>query len=488
MQNEIPVLLVNPPAKVPVNRFDVPDFPAIGIAYVAGYLKRNGVPVDVIDGKLSRMTHDQTIEEIVRARPRILGLSSMTHQIVTTHEIAEAVKARCPETIVLLGGFHGSFLPERTLREFPAFDYICVGEGEVAALKFVNAVLEGGDPADVPGIASRNPLGVRLNGRGEIPDDLNDLGMPAWELFPPAKMYPIMSQRGCPFACNFCSRPYGRILRGRTPEHVAAEVRRNYDEFGAWQMNFYDETFTVRKKFVRAVCDAIEAAGLAGKVRYWAFVHANTIDLPTAEAMRRIGFREVGMGVESGSRRVLQSMGKGVSPEDIVRAADVFKKAGLVFQAYFIIGHPNETVSEVKETIELAVKVNPDNAAFGIMTPYPGTVVWEMATKGEGGYKMLATTWEDFDKQIGKALELETLSRKQMERLQLRAYLSVYIRNWRFREMFAHARVNRKRVQRLIKKLFFRGRDDERAAQAWVDEFDKGTSSSSMHTASSSMH
>ncbi|MCP4592120.1 MAG: B12-binding domain-containing radical SAM protein [bacterium] len=464
-----PVLLVNPPAEVPRECYDTPDYPAIGIGYVAGYLQTRGIPVRVIDGKLGRMTVGQTIDAIIAAQPRICGLSAMTHMIVTTHKIAAAVKARCPGTTIVLGGFHGSFLPERTMREFPSFDYVVVGEGEIAFHKLVSALLSGDDPCGIPGIASRDGERIRLNGRGEIPEHLDDLGSPAWELFPPAEMYPIMSQRGCPFGCNFCSRPYGRKLRQRSPAHVVAEIRRNHQQFGCTRMDFYDETFSVRKGYVSNLCDTLVSAGLAGRIRFWAYVHANTIDLPTACKMKSAGFEEVGMGVESGNPEIMRRMKKGVDPEDVLRAARIFKKAGLKLGAYFIIGHPQETVASIKDSINLAVRVNPYSVAFGIMTPYPGTEIWEMATRGEGGYKMIPDSWEDFNKQLGKALELKNLSRKTMEWMQLRAYLSVYVRTYRFGELFNAAWINRRRILFILGKLLGRTAPDQAASSSWLE-------------------
>ncbi|MEE9293449.1 MAG: radical SAM protein [Phycisphaerae bacterium] len=489
------ILLVNPPAEVVRECYDTPDYPHIGIAYVAGYLQRHGLNVAVLDAKLAKKTVKQTVDDIVEHRPRVLGLTAMTHMIATAAKVARAVQAVHPDTVVVLGGFHGSFLPERTLREFPAFDYIVVGEGEMAFLELVQTVLAGEDPSNVQGIASRvgsavrttnailvgghgvvrmaDPTSgdqpeVRLNGRGRIPENLDDLGMPAWDLFPQAKMYPIMSQRGCPFGCNFCSRPYGRTLRQRTPKHVVAELMRSVEQYGCRRVDFYDETFTVRKDYVVALCNAIIAEGLHRKLRFWSYVHANTIDLPTAKKMKQAGFAEVGFGVESGDPEIMRRMKKGVNRNDVFRAARVFREARLKFGAYFIIGHPHETVQTARRSIDLAARINPDSVAFGIMTPYPGTEVWEMAVRGEGGYKMLTMDWERFDKQIGSALELENLSRRQMERLQLQGYLTVYLRNFRFREMLEAIGTNRKRIAFILKKLI---RPDRRtASSSWLNE------------------
>jgi radical SAM superfamily enzyme YgiQ (UPF0313 family) len=266
-------------------------------------------------------------------------------------------------------------------------------------------------------------------------------------------MYPIMTQRGCPFACNFCSRPYGRKLRARSVPHVIAEIKRNIEQFGCAATDFYDETFTVRKDHVAGLCKAIIAEGIDRKVRFWAYVHANTIDPETARLMKAANFTEVGFGVESGNPEIMRRMKKGVGPDDVLRAARVLRKAKLRFAAYFIIGHPGETRSTVRDTIRLAARVNPDSVAIGLMVPYPGTRIWELATRGEAGYKLISVNWEDFNKQIGNALELEALPRKTMEWLQLKGYLYVYLRNLRFREMFQAIWINRRRILFIVGKL-----------------------------------
>ena len=103
------------------------------------------------------------------------------------------------------------------------------------------------------------------------------------------------------------------------------------------------------------------------------------------------------------------------------------------------------------------------------MTPYPGSEIWELAIRGQGGYRMIPTGWEDFNKQLGKALELEHLPRKTMEWLQLRAYLSVYMRNLRFREMFQAAWINRRRILFILKKLLSRSAADPAASSSWLE-------------------
>jgi anaerobic magnesium-protoporphyrin IX monomethyl ester cyclase len=455
------VVLLNPPADVvrePLH--DTPRHPAIGIAYVGGYLWREtGIRPHVIDGKLGRRAVRQVIKEITALRPRVLGISAMTHMIMTSGEIAREVKVASPETVVVVGGFHASFLPERTLQEFPDFDLIVVGEGEIAFTKLVRAILEDESCDGIPGVAFRRHGEIRVNGRGEIPDHLDKSGIPAWELFPKedldryATLYPVMSQRGCPFNCNFCSRPYGRDLRTRSVEHVVGEMKRNVSQFGAREMTFYDETFTVDKQYIMDLCASMVETGLSRVVKWTSMVHANTITPDLLASMREAGCQYLAFGVESGDDDIIKAMKKGITKERILLAATMIRKSRIPWGSYFILGHPHETKESCMATIDLAVRLNANVTCFGIMVPYPGTEVWEMAIRGQAGYKIISDRWEDFNKQIGNALELENLSRKTLERLQLEGYLKVYLYNWRFRELFQILVQHRKRLYYKIRQF-----------------------------------
>jgi radical SAM superfamily enzyme YgiQ (UPF0313 family) len=107
------------------------------------------------------------------------------------------------------------------------------------------------------------------------------------------------------------------------------------------------------------------------------------------------------------------------------------KKAGLKTDGYFILGHPNETKQTATDTINFAAKLNPTKVTIGIMTPYPGTEIFNMAMKGEGGYRLLSSDWSDYNKNIGNSLEMITLTRKDLEKLQMLGYIKFYLYNFR---------------------------------------------------------
>jgi radical SAM superfamily enzyme YgiQ (UPF0313 family) len=456
------VVLVNPPAQVVREaRYDTPSFPAIGIAYIANYLhEHGGIKPLVIDARLERRKEQEVIDQIAALQPAIVGFSAMTHMVTTSARMAAAIKARSPRTIAVLGGFHATFLPARTLKEFPVFDFLVVGEGEMAFLKLVQSVLSGGPLPEIKGVWFTREDGTAAEmGRAETPSTLDELGDPGWHLFDRKAMdehctlIPIMAQRGCPFSCNFCSRPYGQKVRRRTAECVVDEMERSVNDYGVRDFLFFDETFTVNKKFTLDICKEIVRRGL--KVTWWAHAHANTLDLELVKAMKAAGCREVGMGVESGNDDIMAAMKKGVTKAGLIRAVTALKEGGLPGSANIIIGHPNETVKTAWESIRFLAKLNPVEPVIGIMVPYPGTEIWEMAIRGQGGYVKMSDNWDDYNKQLGNAVSLEKMSRRTMERMQAFGYVYIFLRNGRLGDMIRTIAKNQTLVMNMLRKLVF---------------------------------
>jgi radical SAM superfamily enzyme YgiQ (UPF0313 family) len=384
----------------------------------------------------------------------------MTHMIVVTARIAEEIKRVLPGVTVVLGGFHGSFLPERTLREFPVFDYIVVGEGEMAFVELVDGVLNGGEVGAIPGLCFEKDGETKANGRGAIPETLDELGEPGWHLFDPVAIeeycttLPVMSQRGCPFSCNFCSRPYGQLVRQRSPARVVDEMEAGFHRHGVRKFAFYDETFTVVKGHVNGICGGLIERGLNANIEWESMVHANTVNRALIQTMKNAGCSYLGFGVESGHEDIIKAMKKGVTKDRILKASRIFKDVGVRFGAYFILGHPNESHRSLISTIAFAVRLNADITAFGIMVPYPGTEVWELAKRGEGGYQKLSLDWEDYNKQVSSAVELTGISRRKLKIFQLAAYLSVYLFHMRFRDMGRAIVANPDRLKYILMSIF----------------------------------
>lgn len=458
------VALVNPPPPQRTERWDRPDYPHIGLGYLAAALRAHAVPVTVIDGKLERITAGDVVARLGKLNPDVVGLTAMTHEIGIAADLAAAIKSVRPQATIVVGGVHPTALPAETLRDFPAFDLAVFGEGEVTLVELVRALGARADLATIPGLAWRRDGEVVVNEArpwlgGE---ELDRLPYPAWDLFPPARTYPVLTVRGCPFTCIFCARPYGNRVRARSVANVLGEFRWLLGEFHPGYIKVYDETFGVNKRQAAAMLDGLIEMGLPQRVRWWAQTRISVADESLLEHMARAGCDYVGFGIESGNPAILQTIAKDVDLDKARRLVRAAQRAGLTTEGFYIIGLPGETRETAWDTIRFAADLNTEFVSIGLMVPYPHTEVYEMARRGAGGYRLISTDWRDFNKQLGNALELETLRRPEMERLQLIGYSYFFLRNRRIRDFLRFCWTNRREAwaftRRFIPKLLGRKR------------------------------
>lgn len=448
------VLLVNPPPHQRIDQYDSPDFTRLGLACLAAHLRADpAVHVGILDAKFERLDSAQVVARIRAFRPDVVGLTAMTNEVKSAARVAERVKAWAPNCVTILGGVHISALPERTLDEFPAFDIGVLGEGELALADLIRALQAGTDPQRVAGLVCRGPAGAARTAARHVLPDLETAPPPAWELLPPGKRYLVMTQRGCPFRCNFCQNPNGRVVRQRPVDAVVAELGEIAARWSPDEITMCDEIFTVDKERTHRLLDAMLAAGLERKVRWWAQTHVNTVDRELLAKMKAAGCIRIALGIETGDDVVMKAMHKGITRDRVLTARRMASGAGLPVEGLFILGHPGETWQTAMRTVDFAVALNPEVPIFSTMVPYPGTQVAEMAARGEGGYRLLSTDWNDFINQIGHSLAFEHLSRRKLESLQLLGYAGVFLRNGRYADFARFAWQYRSEGMAVVAKI-----------------------------------
>jgi anaerobic magnesium-protoporphyrin IX monomethyl ester cyclase len=428
--------------------------PLLNLGYLAAVLERIGVDVNIIDAQFEGLGLSQTVERARQTGSRLFGITAMTHEIRRAHEVAKAIKEAIPGAIMVIGGPHATALPIMTIKEFPSFDYLVVGEGESTLAELVSALELSTELNSVKGLVFRKDGEIVVNEERNWIQDLDNIPFPAWHLYPRAKRYPIFSSRGCPFKCTFCMRVLGSRVRYRSVENVVEEMNDVYKHFQPSGFSFQDETFTASLERTGELSDAIIRSGLHRRVKWDVQTRVDLVNFDLFRKMKEAGCEEVGLGIESGSDSVLQRVGKKITTGQARKAVLLAKKAGLMTSAYFIIGHPNETREDVLGTINFAAKLNTTEVAFGLMVPYPGTEIYQMAINGQGGYRVISSDWSDFDKHLGNALELQNLDRKSMELLQMQAYLTFYLRNLRFFALMAYVFEKRSAILYMIRKIF----------------------------------
>jgi len=459
----IKVALINPPPPAVIQTWDRPPYPSLALGYLTGFLKAKGVDVLTIDAAFDGLSLNEVKDDLLKFQPHVLGFTAMTHRITHVAWVANDLKRLFPESLFIIGGPHSTVVPARTLQEFPIFDIAVIGEGELTLLDLVKSIQEQGlNPeqlASIKGIAWHFKDEIKVNEPREPVLDLDSLPFPNYDnIKRRIEIYPIFSSRGCPHQCIFCCRIHGNRLRIRSPKNVVNEIEYAIDKFNPKLLDFADDTFTLPKRRAMEICDLMISEGLNKKIKWTALSRVTGVDHALFDKMKEAGCIKVDFGVESGNPDVLKIIKKGITVTDAESAIGMAKKAGLKTGSYFIIGHPYETIQMIRDTIKLATKLNTSTVSFGIMVPYPGTEVYEMATKGDGNYKLISEKWDDFDKQIGNALELEGLPRKELEKWQVKAYITFYLYNYRLLDMIRMAISQRRLVWTIITKRVHRAR------------------------------
>lgn len=430
------VALLNPPVTTVLEEeYDRPEFPRPVLAVLAGYLRRRELRADLLllDAKLERLDFDEVVGRTAEFGPQVIGITAFTNEIDDAARLGQRLKQAIPDAVIVIGGVHVTALPVVTMTQFLQFDVAVVGEGEAAFGELCEAFSSGRTLAGIRGLYYREGDHlVHTGARQEVMMDLDALGVPAWDLLPPARrFYRVMSQRGCPYHCRFCMNPNGRKLRHRSVDSMIAEIE-GLVEKGYRYFEFDDEIFGANKKFCAALLARMIEVGLHERITFYVVAHARFLETDFVNLLAEAGCVELGFGMETGDEDQLLEIGKGLNQDLILKATRDCQKAGIGVRGFFIIGHENETWKSAMNTIKFATRLNLDVPVFGIMVPYPGTRVWELALKGEGGYRKLSPAWKDYNKQVGGAVEMQNLTRRQMEFLQFIGYNWVFIRNGRF--------------------------------------------------------
>lgn len=430
---------------VQVNRKDAVDttsHPHAGLAYLGAYSLNKEYETIAIDAKFEGIGNKEVINRIIQAKPDVLGLTIRTPDVKECEKIAAIIKKKFPFTKVLVGGAHVTGLKERVLMECDFFDIGLVGEGEETLVELLSGFNNNAiDLKNIKGIVYRDNGKILLTPHREQVRNLDTLLFPAWQLFLGGSDLPLFTSRGCPFSCNFCQRVMGQRVRTMSPPRVIAEMERNINNFNTSFFQIEDEVFGLNKKWINELLDLVINKKIYKKVKWFANSRVNIAKLEIYKKMKMAGCVGLGFGVESGNQKVLDSIGKGITLEQVSSAIKVAKKAGLQTSAFFILGHPGETKKTIRDTINFACKLNPYDVCFGMMIPYPGTKIYEMAKKGEGGYKGFHEDWELYTKYFGKGLELDNLKRSTLKRYQRQAYIEFYLRTFRLKDMYEKARL-----------------------------------------------
>jgi anaerobic magnesium-protoporphyrin IX monomethyl ester cyclase len=369
-------------------------FPPLGPAYVAASLRQAGHRVRLLD--CTFLGREQALRLALAAQADVVGIYCMATMRDDALWVARRLRGRCD--LLVAGGPLPTCEPEAFLRDV---DVVVRGEGEQTMVDLLAAHAAGTDVGAVPGVVAAARGGAAGGGGAAVAAvgaatvapprpfarDLDALPFPARDLLPNGAyirhgrrrwgfaVTTVMSTRGCPFACEFCSNVvFGDSYRERSPEGVVDEIEEAL-ALGYDRIAFADDVFTLRRERVLAACDEIARRGL--RFDWECLARVDNLDRPTADAMRRAGCRTVFFGIESGSDEVLRRMRKGITSAQARAAVWAAHDAGLEVGAFFILCYPGETDDTVLETLRFAASLPLDYLGLSMPYPLPGTALRE---------------------------------------------------------------------------------------------------------------
>lgn len=409
-------LLVNPPWYCLQNQRA--SFIPLGIAYIAGVLKAAGHDVQILDGEqlLGRLTLDPSIpppgivvssidrylsfhdpdsgvwevlaREILTLAPRIVGFSMWTASFQSVINAATHLKKLDPSIIIVVGGIHATIDPMSVIKH-SVVDFVVCGEGEQASLKLWD-LMSGGEAnirlesTKIEGVWTRLNGNVWNGGKTPLKDDIDDIPFPNYEVVRDLSVQSIagiITARGCPFGCSFCASQalWTKRVRYRAIAECIRELAYYRSRFDLRKFRINDDTFCLNKDRVKEFCAQLTQLGDT-----WEFMvdaNVNNLDRETISILRRAGCTQINFGIESVAPRIRELfINKRVNLDHAIAMVDEMYRVGIISSVYFMTGFPGETVEELEATISFMEKLRAANNIWSIVSPYPGTALYEYCT------------------------------------------------------------------------------------------------------------
>jgi anaerobic magnesium-protoporphyrin IX monomethyl ester cyclase len=366
----------------------------LGLAYLAAVLEKNNFCVKIIDCSLETSVAG-VIERIIPEAPQIIGFSATTPGFAAALSFAKTLKAKLAGSIFIIGGPHITALPYQAMQD-DVFDIGVIGEAEETFSELVSHIHEQGTIGleSIRGIIFRKGDAWEITARRELLKDLDSLPFPARQLLPALSRYKptpasyrrlplgvIMTSRGCPNSCTFCDRSvFGTVYRQRSAQNVLAEARELKYKYGAREIRFFDDCFTLDKQRTLEICKGMKKL----KVPWTCLTTVTSVTKELLKEMNSSGCWQVLFGLESADERMLGLLRKNVTLKQNISAVRWAKQAGLSVRADFIVGTPGETSQSLQRTLKFAIDMKLDYAHFNKFVPFPGTELYrELVAQGK---------------------------------------------------------------------------------------------------------
>lgn len=361
----------------------------LGLAYVASSLRAADFEVELLDPENQNMDLVAVKEKIHREKPEICGISCATMNFDKAKEFAQIAKdAGC---YTILGGIHATAAYEEVIKNSPEFDFVVFGEAEETIVELGTALRDKKTNfKQVLGLVYREKNGkIVINQARPFIQDLDKLPPPQWDLidlgvysipdfiYNGKKGVTLVTARGCPAKCIFCSVPLinGYAFRHFSAKRIVEDIEKLVTDFGIEFVAFRDDTFPVSRQRVVDICNLLINKNVG--LRWYCLARVNMVDPELLSLMKKAGCEKIAYGVESADQKILNTLKKGINVEQIRYAFAWTRAAGIKPIGSFIFGSPGETKETMDRTINFAIELDPEIAHFFVMAPLPGTELYE---------------------------------------------------------------------------------------------------------------
>lgn len=418
-------------------------WPPLNLAYLAAIAEKKGHEVIIIDGEAERMSIDEMADKTCDFNPDIIGISATTPFYHIAVNLAKELKKKINVPIAI-GGSHITVLMEKAFND--CFDYGFIGESEDSWALFLDKKKKGEDIRNVKGVLYRDNGKIKFTGQTNPLHNLDELPWPSRHLLKMdkyklgtlqgrKKFTTIMTVRGCPYKCIFCStKVFGKNVKRRSPKKVIEEMKDVIKKYGVEHFMFLDDTLTLERNHILNICDEIIKENLG--ITFEGSTRANLVDEELISKMSKAGLIRLSFGLESVDENIRKIMKKMISLDSYIKANKLTNKYNIETLNSCMIGLPGESENTVKKTLKfLRESKEIKQANISIAVPYPGTELYEMAKRGEHGLKLMTEDFSKYRRYNAAVMQVGDLSPEDLINIQNEAFASIYLAPWRWKPM-----------------------------------------------------
>lgn len=422
------ILLVQPPPRK--KRHESIITPPLGLCYLAGMLEKRKYDVEILDAFALQLSWSDFEKKVKESRADLIGIGGMTPVIDTTYKAVKICRKYCGYLVA--GGVHTTVFIKEIFKQMPDIDLAVYGEGEATFLEAVENLNNNKSNKGVEGTADRD----KINPPRKLIEDLDTIPFPTRHLLSNSLYRYILSKsdmvttmvtsRGCPYQCAFCDKSiFGSRYRMRSADNVVEEIEEIVSKLGNVSIIFYDDFFTANKERVIKICQGILDKGL--KVDWKCESRVDKADKEMLSWMKKAGCSMIAYGVESGNQAGLDYLKKNITAEQVKNAFNLTKRADIKTTAYFMLGIPVETYDDEVGTINFAKEIGADYAQFSILSPFPGTKIYDEAIE-KGFYREVGAS-NPMDKNINRPVIISHYwDERKLNKILKKAYCAFYLR------------------------------------------------------------